>query len=328
MNLNKNSAIIMLTLGEKRATSVFKHLNNQEIEVISKNIANLGIYSKLELKTVLDAFHNDARTLISPEKECYDYLKTTLSNALGEEQALLLLEEFNVKNDQLCKGIDTLNTMNAETIFYFIKDEHPQIITVTLSLLKRSIAAEVLSKFSDDLRRDILIKIANLSKLTSIAIKELTCILNDLIKNYKSYSNSQGGIKPAAEILNYMQSNQDKTIQLMKEIDEKLTEKIVKKMFIFDDLQNLDDQSLQRILREIENDSLIIALKGCKKELTDKILNNMSKRQAEILKEDLNLSKPIKLSKVEIERKKILDLVRRLSDADEITLKQDGESYV
>uniref|UniRef100_A0A1A9UKM5 AAA+ ATPase domain-containing protein n=1 Tax=Glossina austeni TaxID=7395 RepID=A0A1A9UKM5_GLOAU len=287
-----------------------------------------SIYSRSDLQSVLDAFHNDARTLISPEQECYDYLKTTLSNALGEEQALLLLEEFNVKNYQLCKGIDTLKTMNPETIFHFIKNEHPQIITVTLSLLKRNIAADILSKFDNDLRRDILIKIANLSKLTSTAIKELTLILNDLIQSQKAYANTQGGIKPAAEILNYMQSDQDKTIQLMKEVDQKLTEKIIKKMFIFDDLQSLDDQSLQRILREVENDSLIIALKGCKTELIDKVLNNMSQRQAEILREDLNLSKPIKLSKVETERKKILDVIRTLSDADEITLKQDGESYV
>ncbi|MDQ1237260.1 MAG: flagellar motor switch protein FliG [Wigglesworthia glossinidia] len=328
MNLNKSSAIIMLALGEEIATSIFKHLNKQEIEIISKNIINLGIYSKSDLKEVLEIFHNDAQTLISPEKECYDYLKTTLSSALGKEQALLLLDEFNVKNSQFCKGIETLNTMNPEKIFSIIKDEHPQMITVTISLLKRNIAADILSKFTDNLRRDILIKIANLSTLTPLAIKELTFTLNDLIQNHKSYLSAQGGIKPAAEILNYMQSDQDKTIQSMKELDQKLTEKIIKKMFIFDDLQNLDDQNLQRILREVENDSLIIALKGCKKELVDKILNNMSKRQAEILQEDLNLSKPIKLSKVESERKKILDIIRRLSDADEITLDQDGENYV
>lgn len=328
MNANKKSAIIMLALGEKRASSVFKHLTNEEIEFISKKIIKLGIYSKSDLKLVLDNFHNDAENFISPEIECYDYLKLTLSNAFGEDKAILILEDINFKGSKNYNGIDALKNMSSDIIFSIIKDEHPQIISVTLSLLKRNIAAEVLSKFDEDICRDIIIRIANLSKLTPSIMKELTLSLNDLIYNSSTYQGNQGGIKPAADILNYMQSRQEKTIESMRKIDKDLTEKIVKKMFIFDNLQSLDDQSLQRILREVENDSLIIALKGCKKELIDKLLNNMSQRQAEILREDLNLSKPVKISRVESERKKILEIIRKLSDSDEISINQDGESYV
>lgn len=330
MNAIEKSAIVMLTLGEESAAAVFKHLRKQEVEVIGKTMASLGIYSRQQLTSVLEAFHSDADTMISPEKDSYDYLRAALISALGEDRALLLLEELHITDADDDKGIETLNAMKPQAVAALIQAEHPQVIAAILVLLKRSQAAEILSGLEETLRNDILVRVATLDSLQPAALQELTLALNDLLRGQRSrQGNNKGGIRPAAEILNYMQSRQEEAaINAVRAVDESLAEKIVDHMFIFDDLQDLDDRSLRRILQEIDTDALVIALKGCTPPLVDRILDNMSQRQAEILRDDLNLSAPVKLSRVETERKAILAVVRRLADADEIVINKDGENYV
>lgn len=329
MNAIEKSAIVMLTLGEESAAAVFKHLHKQEVEAIGKTMASLGIYSRQQLTSVLDAFHSDAETMISPEKDSYDYLRAALISALGEDRALLLLEELHITGADDDRGIDALNTMKPQAVAALIQAEHPQVIAAILVLLKRSLAAEVLSGLEETLRNDILVRIAMLDGLQPAAVQELTLALNDLLRGQRSRHSNKGGVRPAAEILNYMQSRQEEAaIDAVRAFDESLAEKIVDQMFMFDDLQDLDDRSLRRILQEIDTDVLIIALKGCAPPLVERILGNMSQRQAEILRDDLALSAPVKLSRVESERKAILAVVRRLADADEIVINKDGENYV
>ncbi|CAJ0999850.1 flagellar motor switch protein FliG [Sodalis praecaptivus] len=329
MNAIEKSAIVMLTLGEETAAAVFKHLRKQEVEAIGKTIASLGIYSRQQLTSVLEAFHADAETMISPDKDSYDYLRAALISALGEDRALLLLEELHITGADDDKGIDALNAMKPQAVAALIQAEHPQVIAAILVLLKRSLAAEILSGFEETLRNDILVRIATLDGLQPAALQELTLALNDLLRGQRGRQGNKGGVRPAAEILTYMQSRQEEAaIDAVRALDQNLAERIVKHLFTFDDLQDLDDRSLRRILQEIDADTLVIALKGCAPSLVDRILGNMSQRQAEILRDDLSLSAPVKESRVETERKAILAVVRRLADADEIVINKDGENYV
>ncbi|KYP96946.1 flagellar motor switch protein G [Sodalis-like endosymbiont of Proechinophthirus fluctus] len=331
MNAIEKSAIVMLTLGEESAAAVFKHLRKKEVEAIGKTIASLGIYSRQQLTSVLEAFHFDAETMINPDKDGYDYLRGALISALGEDCALLLLEELHITSEDNVKGkgIDALNAMKPQAVAALIQAEHPQVIAAILVLLKRSLSAEILSSFEETLRNDILVRIATLDSLQPAALQELALALNDLLRGQRSRQGNKGGVRPAAEILNYMQSRQEEAaIDAVRSLDESLAEKIVEHMFTFDDLENLDDHSLRRILQEIDTDALVIALKGCAQPLVDRILSNMSQRQAEILRDDINLSAPVKESRVETERKAILAVARRLADVDEILINKDGENYV
>ncbi|MCL6744379.1 MULTISPECIES: flagellar motor switch protein FliG [Kosakonia] len=328
MNAAQKSAIVMLTLGDERAAEVFKHLNTHEVTLISSAMVHIGSYTHDQLGTVMKEFRRDSGEFAVLDVNTNEYLRSALVKALGEERANALLEDLLDANDER-NGIETLNFMEPQMVFDLIRDEHPQIIATILVHLKRSQAADLLAKFDERERNDIMLRIATFGGVQPVALQELTEVLNNLLHGQNIKRNKMGGVRPAAEILNMMKSHQeDAAIEAVREYDQELAQKIIDEMFLFENLVEMEDRSIQRILQEVDNESLLVALKGVDDALRDKFFRNMSKRQADIMRDDLNSRGPVRMSQVENEQKAILLIVRRLAETGEIVLGGGDDVYV
>ncbi|RPH26528.1 flagellar motor switch protein FliG [Buttiauxella warmboldiae] len=328
MNASEKSAIVLLTLGDGLAAEVFRHLNSHEVKLISSSMVNMGGYTHEQLAEVLKQFELDSTEYAALSINTNDYVRSVLVKALGEERASSLLEDL-LENQEGTNGIETLNFMEPQAVYDLIRDEHPQIIATILVHLKRAQAADVLSKFDDRERNDIMLRIATFGGVQPTALAELTEVLNNLLHGQNLKRSKMGGIRPAAEILNLMKSQQeDAAMEAVREYDQELAQKIIDEMFLFENLVEMEDRSIQRILQEVENESLIIALKGSEPPLREKFFQNMSRRQAEIMMEDLGSRGPVRMSQVEAEQKNILLVVRRLADSGEIVIGGGEDAYV
>jgi flagellar motor switch protein FliG len=227
-------------------------------------------------------------------------------------------------------GIERLNHLGSAEVAELIRDEHPQIIATMLVHMDRNKAAGVLEHLSERVRYDVVLRVATFGGVQPAALKELTDVLSEMLSGEGVKHIGLGGVRAAAEIVNQMSSTQEEAlIKHVREIDENLAQKILDQMFLFENLLDLEDRSIQLLLKEIESESLIIALKGSQKELCDKFLKNMSQRAAEALREDLEMRGPVRVSQVEAEQKNILMIVRRLTDAGEISAGGSGsDAYV
>ena len=328
MNAYDKSAIVMLTLGDGLAAEVFKHLNTHEVKQISSAMVNMGGFTHEDLSTVLGEFQRDSSEYAVLSVNTNDYLRSVLVKALGEERASSLLEDL-LDSQQGANGIEALNFMEPQNVFDLIREEHPQIIATILVHLKRNQAADILSKFDEHERNDIMLRIATFGGVQPAALQELTEVLNNLLHGQNLKRSKMGGVRPAAEILNLMKSQQeDAAIAAVREYDQELAQKIIDEMFLFENLVEVEDRSIQRILQEIESESLIIALKGAQPELREKFFRNMSRRQADIMVEDLASRGPVRMSQVEAEQKNILMIVRRLAESGEILLGGSDDAYI
>ncbi|HHL2560369.1 TPA: flagellar motor switch protein FliG [Yersinia enterocolitica] len=328
MNASEKSAIVMLTLGDVLAAEVFKHLNTHEVKQISAAMVNMGGFTHEQLATVLKEFQRDSSEYAALSVNTNDYLRSVLVKALGEERASSLLEDL-LDTQNGANGIETLNFMEPQAAFDLIRDEHPQIIATILVHLKRGQAADVLSKFDDRERNDIMLRIATFGGVQPAALQELTEVLSSLLHGQNLKRSKMGGVRPAAEILNLMKTQQEEAaIEAVREFDQELAQKIIDEMFLFENLVEIEDRSIQRILQEIENESLIIALKGAEAPLRDKFFRNMSRRQADIMMEDLSSRGPVRMSQVEAEQKSILLIVRRLAESGEVVIGGSDDAYV
>ena len=328
MNACEKSAIIMLTLGEERAAEVFRHLNSHEVTQISSAMVNMSGFTHEQLGEVLREFQRDASNFAALSVNANDYLRNVLVQALGEERASSLLEDL-LDTQGNNSGIETLNFMDPQAVFELIHEEHPQIIATILVHLKRAQAADVLTRFDERDRNDIMLRIATFGGVQPAALQELTEVLNNLLHGQNLKRSKMGGVRPAAEILNLMKSQQEEAaIEAVREFDQELAQKIIDEMFLFENLMDTDDRSIQRLLQDVDNESLIVALKGAEPPLRDKFFRNMSKRQADIMREDLNARGPVRLSQVEAEQKAILQIVRRLAESGEINIGGSEDVYV
>lgn len=324
----EKSAVMLMSVGEELAAEIFKHLNSGEVQKLSVAISNLGQISNHQLTDILSEFEENATQYAAINVNTKDYLNSVLIKALGEEHANSLLEDI-FETKETVTGIDKLNFMAPEVAAEMIRDEHPQIIAATLVHLKRTQAAEILALLDEELRHDVVLRIATFGGIQPSALAELTEVLNSLLDEQNIKRSKMGGIRTAAEIINLMKSQQEEmVISAVKEYDDELAQKIIAEMFLFEDLIEMDDRSMQRLLQEVENDSLVIALKSCSQTLRDHFLNNMSQRAAEIMRDDLDSQLPVRLSQVVTEQKAILSIVRRLSENGEIALNGGDDRYV
>lgn len=328
MNAYEKSAIVMITLGDERAAEVLKHLSAHEVTQISSAMVNMSSYTYEQLSEVMSEFQKDVGEYAALSINTNEYLRNILVKALGEEKAASLLEDIldkQTSND----GIDTLNYMEPQAVYDLIRDEHPQIIATILVHLNRGQAADVIEKFDERVRNDIMLRIATFGGVQPAALQELTEVLNNLLHGQNIKRSKMGGVRPAAEILNLMKSQQeDAAIAAVREFDKELAQKIIDEMFLFENLVDVDDRSIQRVLQEIDSESLIIALKGSAPALRDKFFRNMSRRQAEIMMEDLNTRGPVRMSQVETEQKNILLIVRGLAESGEIIIGGGDDVYI
>jgi flagellar motor switch protein FliG len=324
----RRSAILLLALDEDSAAEVFKHLSAKEIQLISSEMARLDQVSHDEMRQVLADFHTETEEFIALNLNSSDHIRSVLTKALGSERASSLIEDV-LESSGATSGIDALNLMEATMVAELIRDEHPQIIATVLVHLERHQAANVLELFDDKLRNDVVLRIATFSGVQPAALQELTEVLSGMLDGQNLKRSKMGGVRTAAEILNLMNSSQEEAIiETVRAHSEDLAQKIIDEMFLFENLIDLDDRSIQLVLKEIDTNSLVVALKGAPEALMDRFLRNMSQRAADLVREDMEARGPIRISQVEAEQKAILQVVRRLADSGEIVLSGGDDTYV
>ena len=320
----RKSAILLMALGEDRAAAALAHLATSEVQTLGLAMAKLASVSKNELNTVLSEFRHETEQLSALHLGSSSYIRAVLKKALGEDRASNLLEDI-LQNDEPHSGIERLNQLEASEVAELIRDEHPQILATVLIHLDRMKASEVLEKLPTRLRHDVIMRVATFGGVQPSALMELTDVLTEMLSGQGLKRSRLGGVRTAAEIVNLMNSTQEEeAIAHVREHDEALAQRIIDEMFVFENLLSLEDRSIQRLLKDIESDSLIIALKGAPQELRDKFLANMSQRAAETLREDMELSGPVRVSQVETEQKAILQVARRLAEGGEIVIAAPG----
>ena len=322
------SAILLMTLGEDRAAEVLKHLSSREVQLLSGTMAGMSQVSHKQLGEILSEFEDDAEQFAALSVNASDYLRSVLVKALGEERAASLLEDI-LESRETSSGMETLNFMEPQSAADLIRDEHPQIIATILVHLKRGQAADILAQFDERLRNDVMLRIATFGGVQPAALAELTEVLNNLLDGQNLKRSKMGGVRTAAEIINLMKTQQEEAvIDAMREYDGELAQKIIDEMFLFENLVEVDDRSIQRLLQDVDNESLLIALKGAEQPLREKFLKNMSQRAADILRDDLANRGPVRMSQVENEQKAILLIVRRLAESGEMIIGGGEDTYV
>jgi flagellar motor switch protein FliG len=324
----QRSAVLLMSLGEDEAAQVFKYLAPREVQKIGRAMATLKSVSRDHVSGVIDRFCNEAGEQSSVGMEAREYLRSVLAKALGDKSAGII-ERILQGGDT--SGIDKLKWLDSATIAQLIGNEHPQIVATILVHLDQDQSSEILSFLNERVRADVTLRIATLDGIQPAALKELNDALAEVLSGADSlHKSSLGGVRAAAEILNYLPAAQSNQIMdAMCDSNAELTQQILDEMFVFEDLLTLDDRGIQTMLREVQSESLIVALKGASQELRDKIFKNMSSRAGEMLREDLEAKGPVKLSEVEKEQKEILVIVRRLADEGQVALGGKGdEAYV
>ena len=325
----ERAAVLMLTVGEQSAAEVLKHLGPSEVQALGSAMAGIRGLSREQVEMVLDQLHMaiDSQAGIGVGTE--DYIRKMLINALGEERGSTLIDRILLGRS--AKGLESLKWMEARAVAEMIGQEHPQIIAIVLAHLESDQAADVLGFLPVRVRPDVIMRIATLDGIQPHALHELDEVMERQFSgNGSKFKSSRlGGNKAAANILNAMETAREaEVMEAIRKADDALGQRIQDLMFVFDDLSKLDDRSMQTLLREISTERLVIALKGAEQALMEKIFANMSKRAADMLKDDLEVKGPVKVSEVDAAQKEILGVARRLGDAGQISLGGGGEDYV
>jgi len=324
----QKSAVLMMAIGEDAAAEVFKHLSQREVQELGSAMATLSSVTREEMAEVLGEFRTETEQYLALNVDSNAFIRSVLNKALGEERAQSVIEDILESRDP-GGGIDSLNWMDATAIAELIRDEHPQIIATILIHLDRQKSSEVLALFTDRLRNDVILRIATFGGVQPGALQELTDVLTKLLAGQSLKRSRMGGVRTAAEIINLMSTaHEEAVIDGVRLHDGDLAQKIIDEMFLFENLLEVDDRGIQRVLKEIATESLIVALKGAPQELRDKFIRNMSTRAGEMLREDLDALGPVRVSQVEAEQKAILQVVRRLADAGEVQIGGGDDAYV
>lgn len=321
----ENSAILLMSLGEEEAAEVLKFLGPKDVQRIGHAMSKLKAVTKDRIEAVLGSFAEQAEQQSSIGGDTDGYVRNVLTKALGDDKAGFLLDRILQGGDSA--GIESLKWMDAGSVAELIKNEHPQIIASILVHLERDQASEILSHFVERLRNDVILRIATLDGIQPAALRELNDVLAKVLAGADSVKKAAlGGVRAAAEILNFMgTAHETVVIEAVKEYDGELAQKILDEMFVFENLLDVDDRGIQSLLREIQSESLIVALKGASEALREKVFKNMSQRAAEMLRDDLEAKGPVRVSEVESEQKEILKIVRRMADEGTIVLGGKGE---
>lgn len=329
-NLTKldQAAILLMSMGESTAAEVLKHMGPKEVQRLGTAMATLNNIQQQEVEIVISNFMEEVRTLTGLGMGADSYIRNMLVTALGQDKADGLVDRILLGGNTT--GLDTLKWMDARSVADIIRNEHPQIQAIVIAYLDSDQSAEILNYFPEKVRLDVMLRVASLDTVQPSALQELNDILEKQFSgNAGSQTKDMGGYKIAAEIVNNLDSSMGgELLDSIKEIDEDLGTQIQDLMFVFENLKDVDDRGIQALLREVSSDVLILALKGSDDILKEKIFANMSKRAAELLRDDLEAKGPVKVSEVEGAQKEILTIARRMADAGEINLGGGGEEML
>ena len=315
-----DAAILLMSLGEEEAAEVFKHLSPKEVQKLGETIARMRTVTRERADGVILKFTEAAAQQSLLVNDTGDYVRAVLKRALGDDKASLLIDRILQGGD--VSGIESLKWMDPLSVAELLRNEHPQIVAAILVHLDYEQAAGVLRNLSERQRGEVMVRIATLEGIQPTALKDLNEVLFKVLAGGdKVRKTSLGGVKTAAEIVNLMGAAiEAPLLDAIRGYDADLAQKIMDKMFVFDDVGKLDDKSIQMLLKEVASETLVVALKGAAPELRDKFLANMSSRAAESMREDLESRGPMRLSEVEAQQKEILKVVRRLADEGQIMM--------
>ncbi|GGW73613.1 flagellar motor switch protein FliG [Alteromonas halophila] len=325
----EKAAILLLSLSEEDAAQILKHLEPKQVQKLGSEMAKIDDMTQTKITAVHKYFIEDIQNYSTIGFQSQEFVRSALTAALGEDKAANLIDQIMMGSG--AKGLDSLKWMDSKQVASIIRNEHPQIQTIVLSYLEAEQSAEILAQFPEKVRLDLLMRIANLEEVQPAALQELNEIME---KQFAGQAGTQaakmGGLKSAADIMNYLDTAiEGQLMDAIREQDEEMSQQIQDLMFVFDNLVDVDDRGIQAILREVQQDSLLKAIKGADEELKNKIMKNMSKRAAEMLQDDLEALGPVRISEVETAQKEILSVARRLSDSGEVMLGGGGgEEFV
>lgn len=322
------AAILLMSLGESDAAEILKHMGPKEVQRIGSAMTQLSNVQQADVQNVIGNFLDEVRTLTGLGVGADGYIRKMLVTALGEDKANGLIDRILLGGNTT--GLDTLKWMDARSVADIIRNEHPQIQAIVIAYLDADQAAEILAFFTEKVRIDIMMRVASLDTVQPSALQELNDILEKQFSgNASSQTKAMGGYKVAAEIMNNLEGSIEADLMdSIKELDEDMGNQIQDLMFVFDNLKDVEDRGIQALLREVSSEVLIVALKGADEQLQEKIFQNMSKRAAELLRDDLETKPPMRLSDVEAAQKEILSIARRMADSGEITLGGSGEAMI
>lgn len=324
----RRSAILLLSLDADSAAEVFKFLPGADVETISLEMARLSQVSHEEMRQVLADFMNETEQYAAISIQSSDHIRAVLTKALGSERAASLIDDI-LETTNTGTGIDKLNLMEAPMVAEMIRDEHPQIVATILVHLERNQASAILQLLPERLRNDIILRIATFSGVQPVALHELTEVLGVMLDGQSLKRSKMGGVRAAAEILNLMATSQESSaIDSLRNHSADLAQKVLDEMFLFENLADVDDRSIQTLLQNVDSNSLAIALKGASAPLLDRFLRNMSQRASVLFREDMEARGPTRMSQIEAEQKTILQVVRRLSETGEMVTARGDDAYV
>jgi len=320
----QRAAVLLLSLGESDAAEVLKHMSAKEVQKLGLAMATMSGVRREQVLRVMDEFDGALDKQTSLGVGADDYIRNVLIQALGADKAGSLIDRILLGRNTT--GLDTLKWMDSRAIADLVRNEHPQIIAIVLSHLDGDHAADTLKLLPERTRADVLLRIATLDGIPPNALNELNEIMERQFSGNQNLKSSNiGGVKVAANILNFLETGQDQSILgVISQVDQELSQRIQDLMFVFDDLVELEDRELQALLREVSGERLGIALRGADVKVREKITRNMSQRAAEILLEDMEARGPVRLTDVETAQKEILTIVRRMADEGVIALTGGG----
>ena len=315
-----DAAILLISLGEEAAGEVFKHLSPKEVQKLGETIARMRAISRDKVDAIVSRFSDDAAAQSLLVSDTGNYVRSVLKRALGDDKATLLIDRILQGGD--VSGIESLKWMDPLSVAELLRNEHPQIVAAILVHLDAEQASAILMQLTDRQRSEIMLRVATLEGIQPTALKDLNEVLYKVLAGGdKIRTSALGGVKTAAEIINLLGSGMDASVlESIRSYDPDLAQKIMDKMFVFEDIGKLDDRSIQMVLREVASETLIVALKAASNEMRDKILANMSSRAAEALREDLEARGPMRLSEVEAQQREIIKTVRRLAEEGQVVL--------
>jgi flagellar motor switch protein FliG len=325
----EKASILLLSLSEEDAAQILKFLEPKQVQVLGSAMAVMEDMTQDKITAVHKHFIEEIQNYSTIGFKSQDFVRKALIAALGEDKAAHLLDQIMTGSG--AKGLESLKWMDSKQVATIIRNEHPQIQTIVMSYLEPEQSAEILAQFPEKVRLDLLMRVANLEEVQPAALQELNEIME---KQFAGQAGAQaakmGGLKSAANIMNYLDTNiEGQLMDAIREQDEEMSQQIQDLMFVFDNLIDVDDRGIQAILREVQQEALMKAIKGADEELRNKITGNMSKRAAEMLIDDLEAMGPVRLSEVETAQKEILSVARRLADAGEVMLGGGGgEEFV
>lgn len=315
----KKAAILLISLGQETAANIFKKLKEEELEIITLEIANQKKVTPEQKQLVISEFYQMCKAKEYISEGGLDYARTVLEKAVGLESALSVINKLT--SSLQIRPFDCVRNTDPSQLLNLIQNEHPQTIALVLAYLRPEQAAAILSALPNDVQYDVARRIATMDRTSPDIIRDVEKVLERKISS--SLGNQDftiaGGVEAIVELLNRSDRTTERSIiENLESQDPELAEEIRKLMFVFEDIILLDDRSLQMVLREVENKDLSLALKGVPNEVANKIFKNMSKRAADMLREEIEFMGPVRIRDVEEAQQKIVNIIRKLEDSGEI----------